>query len=257
MQSIKITFLSILLAHLLGNFVLQPGRIEPAGNRYRAYLERGFIHFILLLGCLFFTYDGLFKWRAQLLLAAYVCALFALDYFQRFLFKRWSISGTLKFAAQQLLHLVIIGFVVCLLNNINWKQFAGQFSIPMEVKQKILAIVVVYTATMFAGGYLIRHLTLSILPGTEPESAESPKELVNAGLYIGWLERFLVLSAVIMQSPALVGLILTGKSIARFPELKEEHFAEYFLIGTLLSVSIAVMGGFVLNRMIYGAVSLK
>ena len=31
----------------------------------------------------------------------------------------------------------------------------------------------------------------------------------------------------------MVGLILTGKSIARFPELKE-RFAEYFLIGTLL-----------------------
>ena len=37
------------------------------------------------------------------------------------------------------------------------------------------------------------------------------------------------------------GLILTGKSIAKFPELKE-RFAEYFLIGTLLSMGLAVLG---------------
>jgi hypothetical protein len=51
--------------------------------------------------------------------------------------------------------------------------------------------------------------------------------------HIGWLQRFLVVTAMLVQSPSLVGLILTGKSIAKFPELKE-RFAEYFLIGTLL-----------------------
>ena len=36
-------------------------------------------------------------------------------------------------------------------------------------------------------------------------------------------------------------LILTGKSIARIPQMKE-GFAEYFLIGTLLSLAIALFG---------------
>jgi DsbC/DsbD-like thiol-disulfide interchange protein len=45
-------------------------------------------------------------------------------------------------------------------------------------------------------------------------------------------------TAIVVQSPSIVGLILTGKSIARFPELKE-RFAEYFLIGTLLSIGLA------------------
>jgi hypothetical protein len=60
-----------------------------------------------------------------------------------------------------------------------------------------------------------------------------------------------------MQSPALVGLILTGKSIARFPEFKETRFAEYFLIGTLLSISLSVHGGIVLLQLLYGTVSLR
>jgi hypothetical protein len=85
----------------------------------------------------------------------------------------------------------------------------------------------------------------------------STEELRNAGLYIGWLERFLVLTAVLVKSPAMIGLILTGKSIARLPELKGSRFAEYFLIGTLFSISFALLGGILLLRLLVGAVSLK
>ncbi len=54
-----------------------------------------------------------------------------------------------------------------------------------------------------------------------------------------------------------MGLILTAKSIARFPELKEEESAEYFLLGTLLSLSLAMAGGLVLYRLLYGTISLQ
>ena len=69
------------------------------------------------------------------------------------------------------------------------------------------------------------------LPASVKKPGESAEQVENAGMYIGWLERFLVVTAILVQSPSMVGLILTGKSIARFPELKE-RFAEYFLIGT-------------------------
>ena len=38
-----------------------------------------------------------------------------------------------------------------------------------------------------------------------------------------------------------------AKSVARFPEFKSRAFAEYFLIGTLASVTIAAVGGWVLK----------
>jgi hypothetical protein len=66
----------------------------------------------------------------------------------------------------------------------------------------------------------------------------------------------LVVTAILVQSPWLVGLILTGKSIARFPELKE-RFAEYFLIGSLLSIGLAVLGGLILAQLWYGTMTLK
>ena len=76
-------------------------------------------------------------------------------------------------------------------------------------------------------------------------------------MYIGWLERFLVLTALLLQSPATVGLILTAKSIVRFPELKSIRFAEYFLIGTLLSLSVGILGAVILLKAFYGTVMLS
>jgi hypothetical protein len=66
-----------------------------------------------------------------------------------------------------------------------------------------------------------------------------------------------VLTAIAVQTPTLVGLILTGKSIARFPELKNASFVEYFLIGTLLSLFLSLLGGIILHQLLYGTVSLK
>ena len=85
---------------------------------------------------------------------------------------------------------------------------------------------------------------------------ETTDELQNAGMYIGWLERFVVLTSLLLQSPATVGLVLTAKSIARYPELKSVRFAEYFLIGTLLSVTLGILGGVILLKAFYGTVIL-
>jgi hypothetical protein len=86
---------------------------------------------------------------------------------------------------------------------------------------------------------------------------ETTNEMQNAGMYIGWLERFVVLTALVLQSPATVGLILTAKSIARYPEMKSVRFAEYFLIGTLLSVSLGIVGGLILLKALYGTVTFS
>jgi hypothetical protein len=121
----------------------------------------------------------------------------------------------------------------------------------------VLTVAVLYVAVIFGGGYLIRYLTRSLTLQLPQSVGEDAEEIRNAGLYIGWLERFLVLTAVLVQSPAMIGLILTGKSIARFPELKGAKFAEYFLIGTFLSISLALVGGLTLLRLLFGTISLK
>lgn len=117
-------------------------------------------------------------------------------------------------------------------------------------------VAAVYAVVIFAGGYIIRWL-IKLLVGEAPHPpGESSKELRNAGLYIGWLERFIILTALLLRSPATAGLVLTAKAIARYPEFKQVRFAEYFLIGTLLSICAALIGGAVMFKLLYGAVAL-
>ena len=103
----------------------------------------------------------------------------------------------------------------------------------------------------------MRYVTKPLLKDNLHPPGETTTALQNAGMYIGWLERFLVLTALLIQSPATVGLILTAKSIARYPELKSVKFAEYFLIGTLLSISMGILGALILLKAFYGTVVLS
>ena len=87
--------------------------------------------------------------------------------------------------------------------------------------------------------------TLIILPPSHP--AGIPQRLdqreYNAGRFIGMLERLLVYGFVLQGQYAAIGLILAAKSFARFKEMDERDFAEYVLIGTLLSVTSAAAIG--------------
>ena len=89
----------------------------------------------------------------------------------------------------------------------------SQFSWSPATGEGVLEAAIVYVAVLFAGGYLIRYLTRNLTAGIE-KPGETQEQVKNAGMYIGWLERFLVVTAILVQWPSMVGLILTGKSIA-------------------------------------------
>ncbi len=64
---------------------------------------------------------------------------------------------------------------------------------------------------------------------------------LRRGKTIGIIERLLVYFFVLTQNTAAVGFVVAAKGFARFRELENRVFAEYVLIGTLLSVSSAVL----------------
>ncbi len=66
------------------------------------------------------------------------------------------------------------------------------------------------------------------------------KEL-NSGRVIGMLERMLMYFLVLGGAVGSIGFVLAAKAFARFRELDERSFAEYVLIGTLLSTLLAVL----------------
>lgn len=53
---------------------------------------------------------------------------------------------------------------------------------------------------------------------------------------IGTFERIIILFFLSIQQYSSIGLVLTTKSIARYNKISEDQmFAEYYLLGTLLS----------------------
>jgi len=250
-------FLALLLAHLLGDFPLQPGKVAAnKGRRLWASGAHFAIHYGTAWACLLlFTHIAFRSITAQAVILGYLLVHLAIDLTKHALVVRRIVpDGAVIFLADQAAHVVTVVAATGLLTGAGITEFFGQMHLSPMMKFRILTIATIYVGTIFGGGYLVRYLTKSLASDITTENAA---QLKNAGLYIGWVERFLVLTAIAVQAPALVGLILTGKSIARFPELKESRFAEYFLIGTLSSTALAVVGGLVISYMVYGTVSLK
>jgi hypothetical protein len=57
-----------------------------------------------------------------------------------------------------------------------------------------------------------------------------------AGWVIGWLERLLLAIGILSRSWEIVAAVIALKTVARFKDLDQRDFAEYFLVGSLFSV---------------------
>jgi len=66
---------------------------------------------------------------------------------------------------------------------------------------------------------------------------------VARGRAIGVLERALVLTLVLLGQYGALGFVIAAKSLARFKNLEDREFAEYFLVGTLASLLLALVAG--------------
>ena len=257
MQIFFRTLLTLYLSHLLTDFAFQTHRLVEQKRRRRAlaYALHGFIHYVsavLIVG--FFLAGSMWSLRTHMVIVALVLVHLLIDFAKIELTRRSVFKdGLPPYLADQFLHFATIILAAWLLAPGPPGGMAVLLQMARGLPDKFLAVPVIYLAVVFGSGYLIRFLTRSLAEDVRTRSPERASEqLQNAGLYIGWLERSLVLTALLLQSPATIGLILTAKSIARYPEFKSERFAEYFLIGTLLSMGIAVAGGAFLAKLIFG-----
>jgi len=132
---------------------------------------------------------------------------------------------------------------------------------------RVLIYFLAYLLALPVGHLAVRHV---VLRKFQPQEAAGPKEadkttgclerlltiafgreyhakeaggFKGAGCTIGYLERLLTLTFVLLGEYEALALVLAAKSIARFQELKEREFAEYYLIGTLSSILFAMLIG--------------
>lgn len=115
----------------------------------------------------------------------------------------------------------------------------------------VLGIVVAYLI-------VTRPLSIVIALIIQRWSAEidNPGTLIAAGARIGMAERVLVLTLVLLDQLTAIGFLLAAKSVLRFGELRgaqDRKLTEYVLMGTLLSVSTAMVIGLLMRLVAQGS----
>ena len=87
-------------------------------------------------------------------------------------------------------------------------------------------------------------VSLRLIGRLLPAESHKPQDGVDPermGATIGVLERLLVVALVPGGGPAGVGFVVAAKTLARFKELNKKRFAERYLLGTMGSVTVALL----------------
>jgi hypothetical protein len=102
----------------------------------------------------------------------------------------------------------------------------------------IILIICAYLIAVF-GGALFVGLFLKFLK--MPQIQNSSEGLPGAGTLVGILERAIILTFGLLGEYGAISFVFVAKSMARFKQLENRQFAEYYLIGTLLSFFFALI----------------
>ncbi|NOY76823.1 MAG: hypothetical protein GXO76_03015 [Calditrichaeota bacterium] len=116
--------------------------------------------------------------------------------------------------------------------------------------EKIGFVTAGYLVALFGVDFFILIVLKALLRREVDNVFRKMSEIRLKGVsrYIGWVERFFILTLVLVGSYAGIGFVLAAKSILRLG--KEEKFIEYVLLGTMLSFSLALVIGLFLRYLL-------
>ncbi|MGH2466384.1 MAG: DUF3307 domain-containing protein [Candidatus Limnocylindrales bacterium] len=171
--------------------------------------------------------------------------------------RSWTAVPAFLFIADQLAHLTLMGlawwaFVARAPLTSGWlaataglgggDPSAFHHAVLFVVIGLALLIVNTKAGSLFVVTLVRPRAAVTGLDGADhPRQAGPPPERV--GQAIGVLERLLVVVLVLLRAEAAIGFVLAAKTIARFKQLDDREFAEYYLLGTLASISVAFFSG--------------
>jgi len=146
------------------------------------------------------------------------------------------------FILDQLLHLLIIlgcwYFIF-----INWDTTKDTWE-KLNQDANLWANITAFVFVSFPAGIIIGQLTKH----WRDKVRDPQNNLENAGKWIGIAERVIVLILVLHNQYSAIGLLVAAKGIIRFGEKdREEVKTEYLVIGTLLSIGLAIATGLLIK----------
>jgi hypothetical protein len=224
-----ILLVKLLLAHLLGDFVLQPDAWVKEKELKKDRSPKLYLHAIVHGALAFFL-----VWDPSFVLAAILITVthFLID-LAKALLQRPD-NRLAWFTADQALHFLVLLVV--------W--YAREQPILSTTHLPVVQILIMASAAVMLTSPASALIKLTISHWTPETLYNVSSSLPDAGKFIGYLERLLVLTFVLFHHWEAVGFLLAAKSVFRFGDLRDSHdrkLTEYVLIGTLLSFFVAIM----------------
>lgn len=226
--------IKLILAHLIGDFLLQPTSWVKEKEKRKAASPKLYLH-VLLHGVIVL----ILLWDFALWPIALAITLVHLGIDLIKLYAQKPKTKTTWFIADQALHLLSILLI-----------WAAITEVSIDLKQilqspKILSLI---TLVLFLTQPTSIILSNLLKKWSDSIPSQPDQSLQDAGKYIGILERLFVFSFIVTGHWEAVGFLLAAKSVFRFGDLrksKERKLTEYILIGTLLSFGIAIVSGLI------------
>ena len=147
------------------------------------------------------------------------------------------------FLSQLLLIFALI--TIWLLLTENYLSLIFGLIVILWNSKRVLLVILGFIILIWPSGYIIGL-------ATEPfrKQIKEAEGLEKAGLWIGILERTLIYVFVLSGNVMAIAFLITAKTIFRFGEIKDHSRrkeAEYILIGTLFSFSIALLVAYLIQ----------
>lgn len=230
-----ILFLQLFLAHILGDFVFQSNTWVKSKQKKKLRSVHLYLH-VLLHGALvmLLVWDLNFWLPALLITGTHLL----IDIMRLHLPAKN--NNVTFFLLDQSLHILVLAGIA-----IGWQDANVSLTFLQSADFLIFATGIVFVT-------LPASVIIRILVSRWYDAAKTPDDdsLQNAGSYIGMLERLLILAFVLLGRWEGIGFLIAAKSIFRFADIKgnpDRKLTEYFLIGTLLSIGLAMVTGLVMN----------
>ncbi|WP_026673293.1 DUF3307 domain-containing protein [Alkalihalobacterium bogoriense] len=200
---------------------------------------------------------------------------------------RTTYRDLILFISDQVLHLLSIFVIAFFFFDFDiiyfWDQILSLFegeSIVLAPGERLLFLLVMFIIVTVVTGHVIRillgpfHPHLALFEGKYTISGHIYSDTLNQnrkqqsgiseeysyllftqqklsrGKTIGYIERLVVILLVIQGAYGAIGFVIAAKALARFKQMDDRDWAEYFLLGTLTSMFLAIVYGMMIRQMI-------
>ena len=241
---VQAVFLRMFIAHLLGDFYLQRDEWVKDKREHVWKSKKLYLH-SLLVSVIAYLFSGLFAavWIIPLVFVTHAL----IDIMKVSIDVRGK-NHVCSFVFDQVLHILVLLGITLFIEGYYGPDVTA--FVPQIFEDPVLlAIIAAYLIVITPSGFLIKCI---LTPVRDQVIASEKKRggyfegisenLNNAGRLIGYLERVLVLTFVLINQYAAIGFLITAKSIFRFREDRND-LVEYYLLGTFLSMTIVILVG--------------